>query len=145
MQAIPPAINNETAPSESQVSGLVCPDCPGVLTVEPQGHKGHLHFTGRIGHAFALPEVLLAKEQAIEERLWATVLALEEMAALLRDLGDQVERECGEDVAQAGRQRQPTIEALSQHVRRLIEADRPLNLHRDDRGSPEPARPGSPP
>jgi hypothetical protein len=144
MHAVPPAAN-ETRTGEPQLSGLVCPDCPGVLSVERQGHTGHLHFICRIGHAFALPEVLLAKEEAIEQSFWATVLALEEMAALLRDLGDQVQRECGAEVARAGRQRQQGVERLVQQIRRLIEADRPLNLSRDDRGSAEPARPGSPP
>jgi two-component system chemotaxis response regulator CheB len=135
-----PALAGDTP----QPTGLVCPDCPGVLGVEAHGQNGHLHFRCRIGHAFAVPELLTAKEQAIEERLWGAVLALEEMAALLRDLEAHAARECGVEVGRACQERQEVVEAQARTVRALIQADRPLDLSRAVPGAPEPAALESP-
>jgi two-component system chemotaxis response regulator CheB len=68
---------------------LTCPDCPGALTVRTEGGEGYLHFECRIGHAYSLRDLLAAKEERIEERLWAAVVAFEEVAALLGELESQ--------------------------------------------------------
>lgn len=138
MLALPPHI---TPGAGRQLSGLACPDCPGALTVEVQGRKGHLHFTCRIGHTYAVPALLAAKEQAVEERLWSAVLTVEEMAALLRDLEGQAARQCWSDVEGPCRERAGDLEAHARTLRRLIEQDRPLSLGFEAPASEEPGSP----
>src|SRR5262249_19562303 len=72
MFALPPLPSDGSGP---QVTGISCPDCAGVLEVEIQGRKGHLHFRCRIRHGYSLPTLLVVKEQAVEDRLWAAVTA----------------------------------------------------------------------
>jgi two-component system chemotaxis response regulator CheB len=78
MKALPVPI------SEEQTTGVSCPECPGVLRVGRV--DGHLKFRCRIGHVLSLQDLLVAKEAGLDAALWACVLALEELAALLRDV-----------------------------------------------------------
>jgi hypothetical protein len=48
--------------------------------------RAWLFFVCRIGHSYGLAEVLAAKEERLENRLWTVVTAAEELAALLKDL-----------------------------------------------------------
>src|SRR5262249_51464189 len=68
------------------ITGLSCPECFGVLPVRTEGNCGVLHFRCRIGHAYAVGEVIGGKERAIETHMWAAVTALDELATLLREL-----------------------------------------------------------
>src|SRR5690349_1142526 len=67
-----------------QITGVTCPDCPGVLEVKAE--NGHLRFRCRIGHVYSLAEVIEGKERRLEDLLCAPVTALEELATLLRDV-----------------------------------------------------------
>src|SRR5262245_54918209 len=69
-----------------QVTRLSCPDCPGVLAVEFEGAKGHLALKCLLGHRYSISDLLAAKEERIEERLWAALYAVQELADLLDDL-----------------------------------------------------------
>jgi len=69
-----------------QVTAVTCPDCPGVLEVSEQGVHGYLRFRCRIGHTYSLQGLIESKERRLEDLLWAPVTALNELAALLRDL-----------------------------------------------------------
>lgn len=73
------------------VTGVSCPDCPGVLRVRLEGDHQHV-FTCRIGHVYTLDELIARKERRIEEQHWHVVVALEELSALLRDAGVHPER-----------------------------------------------------
>ena len=79
MDAIPPP-NRRT----EQITGISCPECPGVLGVVRREH--HLTFRCRIGHTYSLQDLIISKEQRLEEALWTTVTALEELSRLLRDI-----------------------------------------------------------
>jgi two-component system chemotaxis response regulator CheB len=128
MFALPPEIRAHEPP---QVTGVTCPDCAGTLQVERQGHKAHLHFACRIGHTYSVTELLSAKEQRLEERLWATLLALEEYATLLENLAPQAARECGANAGSACQDRRSALRSMARAVRELIEKDRPLSLSQD--------------
>jgi two-component system chemotaxis response regulator CheB len=45
-----------------------------------------IRFRCRAGHVYSVRELIVQKEQRLENVLWAPVTALEELAALLRDL-----------------------------------------------------------
>lgn len=68
------------------VTGVSCPDCGGVLKVYSEGRDATLIFECRIGHTFDTPELLVGKEERLEEHLWAASTLLEELAQLLTDL-----------------------------------------------------------
>jgi two-component system chemotaxis response regulator CheB len=104
---------------------LTCPDCPGALAVRTEGSEGHLHFECRIGHAFSLRDLLATKEERIEERLWAAVVAFEEHAALL---GELESRRGALESPYAVRAR--TALASARALRALIEEDMPIDLAR---------------
>src|SRR5688572_3805618 len=76
MYAIPPDVRSDETP---RVTGLVCPDCGGSLEVQAEGHARRLSFACRVGHRFALGELLVAKEEQLEEKLWAAAAALDEL------------------------------------------------------------------
>ena len=80
MDAIPSRPLGERA----QITGVACPDCPGVLEVSAE--HGHLRFRCRIGHVYSLAELIEGKERRIEDRLLAPVTALDELATLLREI-----------------------------------------------------------
>jgi hypothetical protein len=84
MYALPPRIEGP----DIRVTGVACPDCSGVLGVRAEGRDGFLVFVCRIEHSYDLAELLAAKEEALEERLWSAVVALEELATLLAELAD---------------------------------------------------------
>ena len=71
---------------EKKITGVSCIECPGVVQVQMLGKKRHMRFTCRIGHVYSAHEFVAGKEGKLEEHLWAAVLAMEEMAALLTDL-----------------------------------------------------------
>lgn len=79
MQAIPPLRPGET----ERVTGITCPDCPGVLQVSLLDE--YVHFRCRIGHTYSLVELIRGKEEQLEDLLWAPVTAFEELAAILTD------------------------------------------------------------
>src|SRR5262249_59241488 len=77
-------------------TGLVCPDCSGNLVVSAQ--QDHVSFHCRVGHAYGIVELVLAKESALESAVWRAVFAFEEIAALLTDLDSHgIAEWCGPD------------------------------------------------
>src|SRR5262245_25783696 len=82
MRALPRTIEDDVP----QVTGIACPDCCGVLAVRAEGHERNLSFLCRIGHTYDVTELLSAKEETLEERLWSAVTGFEELVALLADL-----------------------------------------------------------
>jgi|SRR5262245_52022316 len=68
-----------------QITGLGCPECPGVLQVSRR-EGNHLIFRCRIGHVLSLQDLIVAKENRLDAVLWSSVECLEELAALCRDL-----------------------------------------------------------
>ncbi len=80
MEAIP----SRPVPGRAEeVTGISCPDCPGVLGVSAE--NDHLRFRCRIGHVYSLQDLIEAKERRLEDLLLGPVTALDELAALLRD------------------------------------------------------------
>ena len=82
MEALPTDVFES---GEQRITGITCPECAGVLQVQAEGH-GNLRFVCRVGHTQSVDELLSGKEDKIENDMWATVRALEELVALLEDL-----------------------------------------------------------
>jgi two-component system chemotaxis response regulator CheB len=65
-------------------SGLICPECGGVLWATDTGAL--LHFRCHVGHAYSGESLLSAQSDALEGALWGAVRAMEEKAELSRRL-----------------------------------------------------------
>jgi len=125
MRALPKDLQ---AGSREELTGLICPDCAGSLSVTVLfGSSVSLLYACRIGHTYSTTELLAAKEQRLEERLWAALYSFEELATLLQEMdGEQpedgfVERH-GEDL----RARVRSAGENARRIREILEADRPL-------------------
>jgi two-component system chemotaxis response regulator CheB len=68
----------------AEPSGLSCPDCDGVLFRMPGAP--HPRFRCRIGHAWSPGSLAAEQDKGIDTVLWAALRALEEKAALQREL-----------------------------------------------------------
>ncbi len=87
MFALPPGWDGRAGP---QLTAVTCPDCPGILTLSVQGDARYLHFECRIGHSYSVGELIALKERRLEETLWSSITALDELLALLEDLGSRI-------------------------------------------------------
>jgi two-component system chemotaxis response regulator CheB len=117
MDAPDTAIPTNVPPDgRDHLTSLACPDCAGTLVVQRQGCC-ELSFRCRVGHVFALPELLAGKERRLELHLWSTAAALDELASLLRDVGADPDR----------RRRAERHAAM---VRQIIEESMPVLLDR---------------
>ena len=124
MYALPPGVFDGV---ERHVSGIACPECAGVLQVQREG-AGNLRFICRVGHTMSVDELLGAAEDKIENDLWASVRALEELVALLQDLEAYARRH---GRTQFGGPHAERITQARDHVKRLraiLEEKRPVDL-----------------
>jgi hypothetical protein len=76
------ALYGRTSAKGAVATDLGCPACRGVLYVSVLGKHGWLSFDCRVGHAFSVDSLLVAKEEQLEQSLWAVVEVLEEIAQL---------------------------------------------------------------
>jgi len=106
---------------ESRLTGLGCPDCAGSLFVRV--NRKIVTFFCWIGHEYSLGEMLAAKEEAIEKRLWVAFSSLEEIAIVLEQL-----EASGFELSDPGGYRNRGVVARTQakKIRAAIESDRPL-------------------
>jgi len=65
---------------------LSCPDCFGVLRVEPQGRQGHVVYRCQVDHRYSLPSLLEATEIHLERSLWSAALLLTQVGIAYEDL-----------------------------------------------------------
>jgi two-component system chemotaxis response regulator CheB len=108
--------------------------------VQALGRHAHLHFVCRIGHAYSLTELLEAKENRIEERLWSAVVALEEMAMLLDDLIGAAGPLGLDTWTQVFHDRAENAREHARQIRSVIERERPVRVSQQE-PSPEGDRP----
>lgn len=122
MDAFPKQI---TAADGEQHTGMVCPDCGGALVLRAEQPSNRLIFRCRVGHIYGAEDMLVVKEQRLEEAFWAAVYAAEEMAAFLDDLGNRIP-----SLEQGDRQeRIARLQANARALRDVIANDRSVKLN----------------
>jgi two-component system chemotaxis response regulator CheB len=118
----------QTAPHDpdagERLTRLSCPDCCGVLAVREAGAQGHLVFVCRVGHRYSIRDVIEAKEERLEDRLWAALYALQEMADLLGELSRRAELQRLSSLVAAFGERARRAEADAHRLRAVIEGSR---------------------
>jgi two-component system, chemotaxis family, protein-glutamate methylesterase/glutaminase len=122
MRALPADFSGDAV---ERFTGLMCPDCGGNLVVVRLG-EAHLHFRCRVGHAYSLIELLSAKEERLEARLWGAVFAFEELGALLEDLIPRLSRPSDARLVEVFRRRREQGRAGASRLRQIIDDDEPL-------------------
>jgi len=128
------AVPTLDAHGAEKTSGISCPDCPGVLAASRS--ERYLGFRCRIGHAYSLKDLIVAKEVRLEEALWAPITALEELATILEDLLSQ-------DRARIPSKRsilERRVAAARRHasaIRAIIEESEPTALGDESEGKQE--------
>lgn len=70
-------------PPEHGPSEFTCPDCGGTLWLVDQEP---MRVRCRVGHSFSVESFVLGKQQAVENAIWAAIVALEERADISRRL-----------------------------------------------------------
>jgi hypothetical protein len=100
-----------------------------MLSVRREGTREDLVFECRVGHTYSTDELLLGKEERLDERLWIAYTALEELVALLDDL-DQ--RETSVEARRRYADRRERARAHAARLRPIIEENRPVALSEDD-------------
>ena len=124
MYAVPPDLFEADGP---RVTGVTCPECSGTLEVVREGH-GNLRFICRVGHTQSIDELLIGKEDKIENDLWATVRALEELVALLQDLEAFARRHGRDQIGGPHRERIAQARDHGARIRAILEEKRPVDL-----------------
>lgn len=125
MEALPRALSDT---GDLELTGVSCPECCGMLAVRQEGREATLVFECRIGHTYALGELLAAKEDRLDEALCTAVTRLEELIALLRDLERRSSASEPGSMRAQYRRRRRGAEAIAQQVRQVIEQNRPIDL-----------------
>ena len=129
MRALPPS--PPMAPNE-EITGLSCPECYGVLNVGVEGPNATLRFRCRIGHQYSTDDVLMGKEELVEEHLWAAVTALSELTVFLREL---VESGRAPHDGNAFEARAHRADQEQRRIRELIEEKESVALDNDETGT----------
>jgi two-component system chemotaxis response regulator CheB len=99
-------------------SEFACPECGGALFELREGQL--VRYRCRVGHAFS-PESLAAQQAwAIDEALWTAFRALEERAALARDLAERMTERGFPHLAHAHEQQARDAEGHAQLLRQVL-------------------------
>lgn len=70
-------------------TGLICPECGGVLVEFQGGENGKLiNYRCRVGHRYSLHSMVEHQGEAAEAALWAAVRALEETSTVAQRMAD---------------------------------------------------------
>lgn len=78
------AISLESIEMPGSPSGIVCPDCGGVLWERGLGNFRKLQC--HLGHAFDMASLLEFQAEEIEQRLWSLLRVLRERVSITRQL-----------------------------------------------------------
>ena len=132
MYALPPGLG---AGAEEHITGIGCPECPGVLRVTVEGTRGYLHFRCRIGIAFSTDELIAAKERQFEDSVWAAVTTVDELVRFLKDLSRHDRRRAASFADRIARGI-----GQSDDLRRILDHAETIDLN-PPAGPPEPAIP----
>ena len=95
---------------------LTCPDCAGVLRVGRKGHKGYMAYICQVGHRFSTRSLMEAKEEQVEQALWAVAAYLIHVEMLYQQMQGELQRVDGAARTELGKR----VRQAREH-RRMVE------------------------
>jgi two-component system chemotaxis response regulator CheB len=99
-------------------SGFSCPECGGTLF---ELHEGHLtRYRCRVGHAYSPDSLIAEQTESVESALWSGLRALEESAALSRQVADRSRRSGLTDMSQRFEARAAEALAQAERLRQVL-------------------------
>src|SRR5262245_37938599 len=102
----------------SRPSAFSCPDCGGVLWEVENGD--FLRFRCRVGHSYSADALADEQDDTLERGFWAAFRALEENAALARQLASRMRQRGRQTIAKRFTDRADEAQANANAVRRMI-------------------------
>lgn len=109
-----------------KVTPQTCPECGGVLVQIQEG--GFTRYRCHTGHAYTGDTLLVSVTEAIEDKLWATLRALEEASMLLENTGQEFEAAGNARLAGEYRRRAKEMEARSAFIFENVARNRSLSV-----------------
>ncbi len=105
-------------------SGFGCPECGGVLWRLDDGSV--VRFRCRVGHAWSAESLLAEQSDALESALWTALRALEEQAALNRQMAERTRQSGHARASSLHEGRARDTEAHAEVIRRVLLARRTI-------------------
>ncbi|WP_075831613.1 chemotaxis protein CheB [Deinococcus marmoris] len=109
-----------------KVTPQTCPECGGVLVQIQEG--GFTRYRCHTGHAYTGDTLLVSVTEAIEDKLWATLRALEEASMLLENTGMEFEAAGNARLAGEYRRRAREMETRSALIFENVTQNRSLSV-----------------
>lgn len=123
-----------------KVTPQTCPECGGVLVQIQEG--GFTRYRCHTGHAYTGDTLLVSVTEAIEDKLWITLRALEEASMLLENTGQEFEAAGNARLAGEYRRRAREMEDRSALIFENVTRNRSLSVEQleDEAGRDGPPR-----
>ncbi len=102
------------------LNALECPECSGVLSLHVEGAT-HARFRCQIGHVFGVDDLIAAKEERLETRLWTVFRSQQELAHLLRTVAETAREDGHGQVEDRFRERAARAARHADEICRIIE------------------------
>ncbi len=109
-----------------KVTPQTCPDCGGVLVELREG--GFTRYRCHTGHAYTGDSLLVSVTEAIEDKLWGTMRALEEASMLLENTGRDFAAAGNARLAQEYGRKAEEMEARTQLIFQNIVENKSLSV-----------------
>ncbi|WP_407571535.1 chemotaxis protein CheB [Deinococcus altitudinis] len=109
-------------------SSQTCPECGGVLVEIKEG--GFTRYRCHTGHAYTGDALLVGVTEAIEDKLWSTMRALEEASMLLDNTGEEYRKAGNLRLAQEYALRAREMDARSKLIFENLLQNRSLSAER---------------
>ena len=117
-------INMATIVTDSErntPSGLTCPACKAVLFQSI--HDRLMEFRCRVGHTYSPDDLLIDQSDSLERTLWSSVNAIEERAALIRLVAQDLRARGENDHARHEEERAKENDCRAQQIRNMLIGD----------------------
>lgn len=111
-----------------RVSPQTCPECGGILVEIREG--GFTRYRCHTGHAYTGDALLVSVTEAIEDKLWSTMRALEEASMLLDNTGRDYEQAGNVRLAQEYTRKAREMDARTKLIFENVIQNRSLSANR---------------
>jgi two-component system, chemotaxis family, protein-glutamate methylesterase/glutaminase len=110
-----------TEPRTTAACGLTCPECNAALFLSQRDPL--LQFRCRVGHTFSAQSLLSDQSDTLERTLWSSVNAIEERAALIRMMAEQLRKRGEIELAKLEETKAQDANSRAERIRQMLVED----------------------